>query len=156
MGYYSKKSDVHSCFAILQLDHYDELLSQYGRPVCQQIVTHIAQLIRQGSRPDDVVGMVGFKRVGVLLMDTSIESARMAVNRLRWQIAANPFALPDKTNIGLSVSISFCRIGGRVGDKNVLESCDDALEALGAAAINVLTEVDDMAPRKAADGKRAE
>ena len=156
MGYYSKKSDVHSCFAILQLDHYDELLSQYGRPVCQQIVTHIAQLIRQGSRPDDVVGMVGFKRVGVLLMDTSIESARMAVNRLRWQIAANPFALPDKTNIGLSVSISFCRIGGRIGDKNVLESCDDALEALGAAAINVLTEVDDMAPRKAADGKRAE
>ena len=159
MGYYSKKSDIRSTFAILQLDHYDELLSQYGRQACQSIVAHIAALSRQGLRPDDVVGSVNYKRIGILLLDTSIESARMAVNRLRWQIAANPFMLPDKTNIGLSVSIAFSRIGGRISDKSVLDACDDALEVLGAAAINVLTEVDDMAMqsgRKPETQKKAE
>ena len=155
LGYYNKKSDIRSCFAILQLDHYDELLSQYGRTTCQNILGHISTLCRKGLRPDDVVGMVNYKRVGVLLMDASIESARMAVNRLRWQIAANPFALPDKTNIGLSVSIAFCRIGGRVGDKNVLDSCDDVLEGLGASAINVLTEVDEMAAAGSSNRKPA-
>ena len=153
MGYYSKKSDLRSCFAVLQLDHYDELLSQYGRTVSQAIVLHIGHLARKSLRPDDVVGMVNFKRVGVLLLDTTIESARMAVNRLRWQIAANPFTLADKTTVGLSVSISFCRIGGRVSEKDVLDSCDDALEVLGAAAINVLTEVDENSQRKTVDAK---
>ena len=143
MGYYSNKSDMRSCFAILQLDHYDELLSQYGRDVCKATVKHIATLSQQSLRPDDVVGVVSYKRIGVLLIDTSIESARMTVNRLRWQIAANPFQLPDKTSVGLSVSIAFSRIGGRVSDKTVLDNCDEVLETLGASAINVLTEVDE-------------
>lgn len=143
MGYYSNKSDIRSCFAILQLDHYDELLSQYGRIVCQAIVKHIAVLTQQSLRPDDVVGVVSYKRAGVLLIDTSIESARMTVNRLRWQIAANPFQLADKTSIGLSISIAFSRVGGRMSDKSVLDHCDEVMENLGASAINVLTEVDD-------------
>lgn len=147
MGYYSNKSDLRSCFAVLQLDHYDELMSQYGKAACQNIMKHIAQICRQSLRPDDVLGSVNYKRIGVLLIDTTIESARMAVNRLRWQIAANPFLLPDKTSIGLSVSISFSRIGGRMGDKSVLDNCDHALEKLGAAAINVLTEVEDTERR---------
>jgi len=151
MGYYSNKSDLRSCFAILQLDHYDELLSQYGRGAVQDMVAHIAQTCRQTLRPDDVLGGVNYKRIGVLLIDTTIESARMAVNRLRWQIAANPFILGDKTSIGLSVSISFGRIGGRLSDKSVLDHCDAALEKLGAAAINVLTEVDD-GDRRAGEG----
>lgn len=148
MGYYNNKSDMRSCFGILQLDHYDELLSQYGRPACNNIIKHIALLTRNSLRPDDVVGVINYKRIGVLLLDTAPESARMAVNRLRWQIAANPFILPDKTAVGTSVSISFSRIGGRVGDKSVMENCEMALESMGASAVNVLTEVDDTDVRK--------
>ncbi len=64
MGYYSNKSDLRSCFAVMQLDHYDELLSQYGRTTNQGIIKHIAQLCRKSLRPDDVVGIVNYKRVG--------------------------------------------------------------------------------------------
>jgi len=153
MGYYSNKGDLRSCFAIMQLDHYDELLSQYGRTVCHNIMKHVATLSRSGLRPDDVVGVINYKRLGIMLLDTAIESARMAVNRLRWQIAANPFVLPDKTSIGLGVSFSFSRIGGRAGDKSVLECCEDTLESLGASAVNVLTEVDDMGRYKSEERK---
>jgi hypothetical protein len=61
--------------------------------------------------------------------------------------------MPDKTNIGLSVSISFSRIGGRISDKSVLEYCENTLEVMGASAVNVLTEVDDMERFKAEDKK---
>lgn len=142
MGYYSNKSDLRSCFAILQLDHYDELFSQYGRPACHAMMRHIAGICKQGLRPDDVVGSVLYKRLGVLLIDTTAESARMVFNRLRWQIAANPIILPDKTSVGLSVSISFCRIGGRLSDRNVLDDCSEAIEKMGAQAINALIEVE--------------
>ena len=153
MGYYSNKGDLRSCFAIMQLDHYDELLSQYGRTTCQSIIKHVATLSRNTLRPDDVVGLINYKRLGILLLDTSIESARMAVNRLRWQIAANPYVLPDRTNVGMSVSISFSRIGGRVSDKTVLEYCENTLESMGASAVNVLTEVDDAERLKSEDKK---
>lgn len=153
MGYYNNKGDLRSCFAIMQLDHYDELLTQYGRTICHNIVKHIATLSKNTLRPDDVVGVISYKRLGILLLDTSVESARMAVNRLRWQIAANPYMMPDKTSIGLSVSISFSRIGGRVSDKSVLEYCENTLETLGASAINVLTEVDDMERYKSEEKK---
>lgn len=143
MGYYSNKSEMRSCLGVMQLDHYDELLSQYGRDECKAVMKHVGQVCKQSLRPDDVVGVVSYKRLGVLLIDTSIESARMTVNRLRWQIAANPYLLPDKTSVGLSVSIAFSRVGGRMGDKSVLDHCDDYLEQLGATAINVLSEVDD-------------
>jgi diguanylate cyclase (GGDEF)-like protein/PAS domain S-box-containing protein len=142
MGYYNNKGDLRSCFAVMQLDHYDELLTQYGRTACQQIVKHVATLSRNSLRPDDVVGVIGYKRLGILLLDTSADSARMAVNRLRWQIAANPYILPDKTGVGLSVSISFSRIGGRISDRSVMEACEEALESMGPTAVNVLAEVD--------------
>jgi diguanylate cyclase (GGDEF)-like protein len=142
MGYYSNQNDIRSCFAILQLDHFDELFSQYGRTICQSLILHVAQIARQSLRPDDIVGSVGHKRIGILLIDTNLESARMVINRLRWQIAANPYIISgDKTSIGLSVSISFHRIGGRMGNKPVLDACEDALNAMGDKIANALEEV---------------
>ena len=151
MGYYNNKGDVKSSFAVIQIDHYDELFAQYGRTVCHALLKHSAQVCRQSLRPDDVVGTVSTKRIGVLLMDTTSEAARMTFNRLRWQIAANPFVLPDKSNVGLSVSITFSRVGGRAGDKNVMEKCTEALDELGANAVNILTDVEELNKRKLAD-----
>ncbi len=148
MGYYNSKSDLRTCFSILQIDHYDELFSQYGRPVCQSIIKHVAFICRQNLRPDDVVGSVNYKRLGVLLLDTTPESARMVFNRLRWQIAANPFLLPDKTTIGLSVSISFTRISGRVDDKQIIDECDQALDHMQANTANALIEIGENEKRK--------
>lgn len=148
MGYYNSKSDLRTCFAILQLDHYDELFSHYGKPTCFALMKHIAGISRQNLRPDDVVGAINYKRLGVLLLDTTPESARMVFNRLRWQIAANPFLLPDKTTVGLSVSISFARVGGRVSDKKLIEGCDDALDKLGANVANALVEIGEAEKRR--------
>jgi diguanylate cyclase (GGDEF)-like protein/PAS domain S-box-containing protein len=148
MGYYNNKSDLRSCFAIMQLDHYDDLCSQYGRPACTAIMKHIAQISRQSLRPDDVVGSVAPKRIGVLLLDTTPDAARIVFNRLRWQIAANPYLLPDKTSVGLSVSISFSRVGGRIADRNILEECDRVLTEAGPGIVNALVEVEESSRRK--------
>ncbi|MDX2112946.1 MAG: diguanylate cyclase [Alphaproteobacteria bacterium] len=145
MGYYNSKSDLRTCFSILQIDHYDDLFSQYGRPVCQSIIKHVAFICRQNLRPDDVVGSVNYKRLGVLLLDTTPESARMVFNRLRWQIAANPYTMPERTTIGLSVSISFTRITGRVDDKKIVDECDRALDQMSANTANALIEIADLA-----------
>ena len=146
MGYYNNKSDLRSCFAVMQLDHYDDLSSQYGLQACTGIIKHIAQITRQSLRPDDVVGSVGPRRLGVLLIDTAPDAARIVFNRLRWQIAANPFLMPDKTSLGLSVSIAFLRIGGHISERTVIEACDDTLTAAGQTAVNAMIEVEEGKP----------
>lgn len=142
MGYYNSKSDLRTCFAVLQLDHYDALLSQYGDNLCLSLLRHVATICRQNLRPDDVVGCVSRRRIGVLLLDTTPESARMVFNRLRWQIAANPYDLPNKTTLGLSVSIGFARISGVVKDRNLVDECCKALDAQGESTANALVETE--------------
>lgn len=152
MLYYTNKGDLQACFAILQLDYFDDMFSQYGRDTCQAMMAHIAANARQSLRNDDTIGTISHQRIGLMLMDTSIESARLVLNRLRWQIAANPFILPDKTTVGLSASIGYARIGGRVNDKNLLTDCEEFLDAQGVALVNALSEISEVEKRKLAEG----
>ena len=138
---YNNRAEVRSCFAILQLDHAEELFGQYGRTKFNAIRKHVAHVCRNNLRPDDVVGTISNKRTGVLLMDTAAEAERVVFNRLRWQIAANPFILPDKASVGLSVSVSYASLGGDNSHKNLIEACEAVLEKMGAAAVNALIEV---------------
>jgi diguanylate cyclase (GGDEF)-like protein len=142
----SNRRQMSTCLGVLQIDHYDALFSQYGRRVGSDIVKHVAQLCRQSLRPGDVVGIVNYKRVGVLLLNTTPETSRQACNRLRFQVAAAPFLLRDKVNIGLSVSITFGSIFGRSREHTILEDCDAALNSLPSSAANVLTEVTRSGP----------
>jgi GGDEF domain-containing protein len=133
----------------LQLDHYDDLFSQYGKAACLSMMKHVAAIARQNLRPDDVVAVITHHRLGVLLLDTTPETARMVSNRLRWQIAANPFVLPNRNSVGLSVSIAFSRVSGRIADKTLVEDCVAALDGLSAKSANALIEVDEADKRKA-------
>lgn len=149
VGYYNSKSDLRTCFAVLQIDHYDKLLAQHKRAGCVAMIKHVAAICRQNLRPDDVVGTLAHNRLGVLLLDTTPESARMVSNRLRWQIAASPYVLPSRGTVGLSVSISFCRVTGHATDKSIIDNCMAALDKVGKNAANALIEVDELEKRKA-------
>lgn len=150
MGHYSSKGDMQSCFAAIQLDHYDEIFARYGKDTAQTIVKYLGHLCRQSLRPDDVVGSVDHKRLGIILLDTNSETARLAANRLRWQIAANPFVLPDNTTISLSCSICLGRVGGRIMVKDLMYSCCKTLDNLGVDVVNALVEATEHNPAVAA------
>jgi len=132
---------VNSCLAILQLDHADEITAKYGEEVFNNIIKHVAFIARQSLRPDDVLASINNKQIGVLLVDAAFASARMVFNRLRWQIAANPYITPNKTSIGLSISMSFCKIGGNNSDEEFLQNAEKSLAELSAKNFNSLIEV---------------
>ncbi|MGE3713974.1 MAG: GGDEF domain-containing protein [Alphaproteobacteria bacterium] len=140
MGYYNSKSDLRTCFAVLQLDHYNDMLTQYGHNLCMGLVRHMATICRQNLRPDDVVGCVSPHRIGILLLDTVPESARMVFNRLRWQIASNPYDLPNGNTLGLSVSIGFARVTGVIKDRNLINECCGMLDMQDKNSANALLE----------------
>jgi GGDEF domain-containing protein len=101
----------------------------------------VATLARKYLRPDDVVGIVSHKRIGVLLVDTLPESARMVFNRLRWQIAAMAYTPIEGVTIGVTVSISFCRIDGNIKADQVYDECEKALDGLRLESANAMLDV---------------
>ncbi len=140
MKHHANSSDMLSCFAVLQIDGYNKLLSKNGNSVCNEIVKFVASTASRCLRPDDVVGSVGDGRIGVLLVDITKDSERLVLNRLRWQVASNPFVDEDKKSISLSASISFFAISALNSDKKVLERCEVALDSLDAGALNILVD----------------
>jgi diguanylate cyclase len=141
MKYYASRGNIQSCFGILQIDLHDNFRVQYGDEVFNNLLKHIALIARQSLRPDDVLTSVGNGRIGVLLVDVALDSVRIAFNRLRWQIAANPYILPDQTSIGVSVSIHFCYISQDVAEEEIVKRCENSINTLGNSKKNTLVEV---------------
>ena len=95
-------------------------------------------MAKRSLRPDDVIGIVGDGRVGVLLVDINNGSERLVLNRLRWQIASNPYVGENGRQGGLTVSLSFCGIAGRGKEVNEMDKCEAAIEKFDGDATNIL------------------
>lgn len=138
---YSSLGSVSSCFAALQLDDYYAVLVEYGATTCNNILKHIASIACHNLRPDDVITSISNKQIGVLLVGIVPDAARMVLNRLRWQVAANPYIMPDKSVISISVSIGYVSINGDVGGSGLLDSVEKSLLKLPTDMHNTLLEV---------------
>jgi diguanylate cyclase (GGDEF)-like protein len=145
MNNYGNSGAINSCFAILQLDNYYDILVEHGAEICNNILKHIAFIARQSLRPDDVLASINNKKIGILLVDVALDSVRIVLNRLRWQIAANPYVLKQKsegeTTIAISVNIAFCKINGEISGAKILENMGKSLLELEKSATNTLIEI---------------
>ncbi len=141
MKYYRASSNINACFGVIRIDFYNELLAQNGKAVVDGLLKHLIVTARQSLRPDDVLGSIGGGKIAVLLVDAQPSSARMVFNRLRWQIAANPYVYTEKSSIGTSVSISFCNIDASFDEKEIISQCEQTLANLPPEATNTLIEV---------------
>lgn len=141
MKRYIATSEMLSCFAVLQIDDYNSIVKNHGEDVGFDLQKYVAAITRRSMRPDDIVGSVGGGRIGILLVDMAKDSERLILNRLRWQIASNPYVTTDKKQIGVSVSISFCGVALDIMDVEIIKKCEDALKNLKEGAHNVLVGI---------------
>ncbi len=140
MKRYIATNNMMACFAALQIDGYNDFILKYGADTSTELLKHVASLTKRSMRPDDIVGSIGKGRIGVLLVDIARDSERLVLNRLRWQIAANPYSVHNTASIGVSVSISFCAVALDVMDNEIVKKCEDALDKLGDHEHNILVE----------------
>lgn len=129
-SYYNRKTNLRASFVMIQPDHLDAIEKQYGEKHRVGFLKHIANICRRSLRPDDVVGAVSDKQLGVLLLDSESDSTRMVANRLRWQIAANPYILPDKTSINFSASMIYSNIDGAATPDKIVDACNTQMDSM--------------------------
>jgi diguanylate cyclase (GGDEF)-like protein len=138
--YYAHKEALRACLAIFDLDGAKDIIRKHGKEVGHGIIKHIAMLAKQNLRLDDTIGTLAEGRVAILLMDTNLESARMVLNRLRWLVAANPYFLPDKSTLPITVSIGFAPIGD-ISNKTLLADSERFMDHLPQGGGNALVQI---------------
>lgn len=138
--FYVNKKELAASAAVIELDDYDVLRRQLGETGIAEIFRHMARLCKQNLRGDDTVGYLAPKRLGLILFDTTSDSVRMVLNRLRWLIAANPYNRNSDTPLTVSVSVSFRPLGSDVRDREAFEHMEMIMDS-GDIAPNSVQEI---------------
>ena len=138
-NYFASKN-ISASFAVLRLDRFTRSKERYGKNGCVAQLQHVANCCRSTFRGEDVVAVISESMLGLMLMDISRESARMVLNRLRWNVRNHRISLGGKADFSVTVSVVFDMIGAKSA-ADMLQACEIAAEELSADERNTLIEL---------------
>ncbi|MDX2005703.1 MAG: GGDEF domain-containing protein [Meiothermus sp.] len=72
--------------ALLDLDHFKKVNDTYGHPVGDEVLQHMAQLLRKFSRNDDLVVRLGGEEFGLVLSGANLDDAYRVLERIRQEV----------------------------------------------------------------------
>ncbi|HAW62569.1 MAG TPA: GGDEF domain-containing protein [Pseudomonas sp.] len=93
---------------MFDIDHFKQVNDQYGHDVGDDVLRYLASVLRECSRPSDVLCRMGGEEFLVLLPDTDAAGARIAAERLlvRLRYTNSPTGAPVTASIGIACSTS--------------------------------------------------
>lgn len=108
----------------LDVDHFKGVNDRYGHDKGDEVLHHLADLMRVNARDDDVLIRAGGEEFLALLPQTGLEGAWHVAERLRIAMAQSPN--PTGETITLSIGIAQGRALGHAAHE-VLKRADEAL-----------------------------
>ncbi|MEB3195712.1 MAG: diguanylate cyclase [Candidatus Sericytochromatia bacterium] len=126
---------------MMDIDHFKKFNDTYGHAVGDQVLAHVAGVIRANVRQDiDVPCRYGGEEMVVLLPDTDAAGAWAFAERLRLAIATNPLPTEAHGPLGVTVSIgaATCPDHAQTGF-TLMELADQALYASKRGGRNQVT-----------------
>lgn len=113
------------CIALLDIDHFKRINDRHGHAVGDLVLREFAQIARSTLRQNDVVARIGGEEFAVLLPDTSRDQALKICERLREEIAFQPFSCNGR-DVPVTVSGGVATLG-EGGMDEALQRADEAL-----------------------------
>lgn len=94
---------------LVDLDHFKAVNDAHGHPVGDEVLVHVARLLRDGVRRTDLVARIGGEEFMLILPDTAPPAAQALAEKLRAGLAASPWVgrglhLPLSASLGVVVA----------------------------------------------------
>lgn len=108
---------------LLDIDHFKAVNDTHGHQVGDQVLVHVANVLRQGSRTMDIVGRWGGEEFLIICRETGAEGAMVLAEKLRQLLAAHAFpVVGSKTG-----SFGVATLGEHASLEALIASADAAL-----------------------------
>lgn len=136
---FSSETDSQICVATLRLDRFEKSVAQYGVAASQDLLRHVVNCCRSTFRSEDIIGSLD-QQVALLLINLSRESARVVLNRLRWNIGSHAIEFGGKANFSVTVSLAFDMLS-EDNSGEILKICEEAVIGIDTNARNAFVEL---------------
>jgi len=127
------------CLMLLDIDHFKHVNDAHGHPTGDLVIRAIANLCRQSSREIDVVARIGGEEFAVVLIETRLNDAVIAAERIRSLVESLSVKSVGGVDLSLTVSIGIAeQPEGNESEEKLIELADTALyqaKALGRNSV---------------------
>ena len=103
------RSQHSSSLVMLDIDHFKAVNDNYGHVVGDDVIKHLAQLIREQVRETDLSGRYGGEEFVILLADTHLDKAKIFAERLRKTVEDSVIIYND-IEIQYTISIGIAEV----------------------------------------------
>ncbi len=122
---------------LLDLDHFKDINDQHGHPAGDAVLRTVAARITGTVRTIDRVARIGGEEFAVLLMETSLEEAAAAAQRLVEVVRGEPVSASDGIRLPVTISVGVAVAPTHAKESAALiEAADKALYAAKRAGRN--------------------
>ena len=90
---------------MLDIDHFKNVNDTYGHAAGDVVLQGLAGLLRRYGRKDDVIARYGGEEFVAYLVETDLDGARLAAERVRSAAEVQDFAIPDGRTIRVTISV---------------------------------------------------
>lgn len=123
---------------LLDLDHFKRINDTWGHPTGDRVLQRSARVLRESLRQHDSVGRYGGEEFMLLLPGTTLEGARILLERCREQVADSIVDADTGESVRLSASFGLACTDGLpdVEAEDLIRLADEALYRAKAAGRN--------------------
>jgi two-component system cell cycle response regulator len=127
---HAKRHKRPFALVLVDLDHFKVVNDTFGHEDGDRVLCHLAELLSETLREDDIACRFGGEEFVILLRATPGPAARVVANRLRSEVAANPIALGPKDEmraVTLSGGVAAADERNNYDVENIIDRADKAL-----------------------------
>jgi diguanylate cyclase len=120
------RHDTVLCVALLDIDNFKKLNDSLGHDAGDQALIHLANVCRETLRPQDTIARYGGEEFIILLPETHIEEATLALTRLQRELTKK-FFLNDNEKILITFSAGVTQMRTEDTQATVIKRADEAM-----------------------------
>ena len=125
--HYARQAGHSFSVLSIDLDHFKQVNDTHGHEAGDMVLQQVATLLSQYSRGGDYLFRLGGEEFLLLMVDTSIDAARRAAERMCQHIAKETLHLPHGQSMQVTISVGVAHFDGHPDYQALLRRADGAL-----------------------------
>ncbi len=122
----SQELGIPFSVVFVDVDHLKRINDRYGHRAGDCVLRHLARILRETTRPADIIGRWGSEQFVLAFLECDEPHARMVAERLRLRIEGEPFPVDEDGPNTIPVTVSAGVAAWNEGVSNASELIDRA------------------------------